>query len=256
MLTSSEIRAYFERIALPPQISLNPNAELLAAIHLRHCLTVPYENIDILNGIPLSLEEKALFDKIVVRRRGGYCYELNGLLSSLLVSLGYSVVSYAARYLRGENELPMRRHRVLRVTTSEGDDYLCDVGIGQASQRLPLLMKIDIKQEQFGEIYRLSKDPFLGWLLSDLHHGEYRPFYAFTEEPQIEADFIAPSFFCEKHPSSPFISADMIAIKTMTGRITLDGNKLRHFDGDNVTERDISASERLSVLKNEFGIEL
>ena len=256
MLNREQIAATLTRLGLQMPEPLRPTKDLLFSIQYQFTQTVPYENIDILRGIPLSLGEEALYDKIVVRHRGGYCFEINGFLGMLLRAIGYSVTDYMARYLRGETEIPMRRHRVLIVTTEDGAKYICDAGIGQSAFRYPLPFIEGNEDRQCGEIYRLDRDDFYGWVISDWHHGAWRRFYGFTEEPQLNIDYVMPSFWCEKHPDSPFTSAYMLSIKTPDGRKTLDGNVFRIFAGEDVTETALSDAEIPGVLDTVFGIRL
>jgi len=248
--------AYLRRIGMPDDDAAHSYA-FLSQLQYRHVLSVPYENMDILAGIPLSLDSGALQDKIVRRHRGGYCFELNGAFSDLLKALGFEVKNYFARFLRGETEIPLRRHRVL-VTEIEGRRYLCDVGIGQSAPRYPLLLQEDILQEQFGETYRFSRDPFLGWVLWDLHRGEWRRFFSFTEEEQLDIDFTHASFYCEKHPDSPFNKALSVSIKTDTGRKTVNGRSFKVFCGDEVVREETLNDDTLlrRVLREEFGLEM
>lgn len=247
-----DISAYFDRLGLELPEELIPDSRLLRRLHYAHCTHVPYENLDMLRGVPTTLEADALFDKIVTRRRGGLCFELNGSFGELLRALGYKVTDYAARYLRGESSLPMRRHRVLRVEATDGV-WLCDVGIGERCQREPIALTEGLEQTQFGETYRLEKEPFLGWVLWDLHKGVWSRFYSFTEEPQLTADFIAPNFYCEKHPDSPFNITEMFALKTADGRITLDGHIYKEFIGDTPTVQELDDS-RLPWAYARFGL--
>lgn len=237
-----DVKAYFHRIGLELPEDLTPNSALLRQLHLAHCTTVPYENLDMIRGIPTSLEEDALFRKIVEEGRGGLCFELNGSFGNLLRALGYQVTDYAARYLRGESTLPMRRHRVLKVEATDGT-WLCDVGIGEVCQREPVRLEEGLVQEQFGETYKLEKEEFLGWVLWDLYKGSWRKFYSFTEEPQLEVDYIAPNFYCEQHPESPFNKKEMFAVKTLEGRKTLDGNLYKEFCNGTVTAKELTDAE-------------
>lgn len=248
-----DINAYFHRIGLELPDELTPDSQLLRRLHLAHCTTVPYENLDMLRGIPTSLEEEALFHKIVEQGRGGLCFELNGCFGNLLRALGYKVTDYAARYLRGETTLPMRRHRVLRVEASDGV-WLCDVGIGEICQRQPIALVEGLVQEQFGEAYKLEKDDFLGWVLYDYYKGSWRKFYSFTEEPQLLADFIAPNFYCEKHPDSPFNKQEMFALKTLEGRITLDGHTYKEFKNGEVFVKELTEAEMKDAYRR-FGLD-
>ena len=248
-----KVEAYFRRIGLEMPAKIVPDSELLQKLQFAHCTTVPYENLDIIRGIPLSLDPNDLYEKIVMRRRGGFCFELNGLFGWLLRQLGYEVTDVAARYLRGESAIPMRRHRVLIVRAVDGL-WCCDVGIGEVCPRYPLWLEAGVGQPQFDECYRFDKDPFLGWLLMDKHHGEWRRFYSFTEEPQLDVDFVAPTFYCEKHPDSPFFPDEMFSLKTSEGRITLDGHVFKEFRNGTVTVSE-PTDEELPDAYRRFGLE-
>ena len=253
-MQTEKCAAYFKRLGLSLPDPLIPDSALLQKIQYAHCTKIPYENLDILRSVPLDLDYDSLFDKIVTRGRGGYCFELNGLLGWLLRELGYQVTDYMARYLRGESTIPMRRHRVLKVVATDGT-WICDVGIGEVAPRLPIRLEEHTVQEQYGETYRLTKDPFLGWVLEDLHHGKWRNFYAFTEEPQLNVDFIAPSFYCEKNPDSPFTSQEMFSLKTAEGRITLDGNVFKRFSDGSVEARELQTAAEMQEAYRQFGLE-
>lgn len=248
-----KIKKYFERIGLTMPETIVPNSELLSNLQFAHCTTVPYENLDILRKIPLSLDEEKLYEKVVLQGKGGFCFELNGLFAWLLRELGYQVTEYAARYLRGESTIPMRRHRVMKVEATDGV-WICDVGIGEVCPRYPIRFIEGEEQPQFDECYRLDKDEFLGWVLMDLHHGEWRQFYSFTEEPQLNVDYIAPMFYCEKHPDSPFIHQEMFSLKTPHGRITLDGHLYKEFFDDSVSSKELSDDELPEVYRK-FGLQ-
>lgn len=254
MFTEEQLRKTFARVGLEYDPSAPLDEALLGRIQYAFQKTVPYENLDILCRVPLSLEPDALFDKIVTRRRGGYCFELNGFLGMVLRSMGYPVTDYMARFLRGETEIPMRRHRVLAVTADNGRRYLCDAGIGQAAFRVPLELREGAVSEQYGEIYNVEKAPFFGWVVSDLHKGEWRRFYSFTEEEQLNIDYVMPSYWCEHAPESPFTDHAILSVKTDTGRVTLDGNTFRIFDGDSVTETILDGEELRAACLRYFGL--
>lgn len=246
------VKAYFDRIGLEMPEVIVPDSELLRKLQFAHCTTVPYENLDMIRDVPTSLEADALFDKIVTEGRGGLCFELNGSFGNLLRELGYGVTDLAARYLRGENTLPMRRHRVLKVQAIDGV-WLCDVGIGEICPREPVKLLEGVAQEQFGEKYRLEKDTFLGWVLMDYYKGAWRKFYSFTEELQLMVDYIAPNFYCEKHLESPFNKQEMFALKTPEGRITLDGNLYKEFRNGEVSAKELS-EEEMPWAYGQFGL--
>ncbi len=249
-----DVAAYLDRIGLEKPENIVPDAGFLRKLQYAHCTTVPYENLDMIRGIPTSLEPEALFEKIVVRRRGGLCFELNGSFGALLRALGYEVTDLAARYLRGETSIPMRRHRVLIVKAPDGL-WLCDVGIGQSCPREPVKLLEGQEFPQFDENYRFRKDDFLGWVLMDYHKGAWRDFYSFTPEPQLIADFIALNFYCERHPDSPFNTQEMFSLKTAEGRITLDGNIFKEFNARGVTVQELAPAQMAEAYAR-FGLTL
>ncbi|MDW7656733.1 MAG: arylamine N-acetyltransferase [Bacillota bacterium] len=245
---SIDAQTYFHRLglAIPPG-SLTCDRDLLNRLQYAHVTRIPYENLDILSGkdLPMTCEDQ--FSKMILGRRGGYCFELNGLFACLLQTIGYRITTYMGRYLRGETTIPMRRHRVIRTECNDGT-FICDVGVGQQAPRFPLALVPDLVQEQFGETYKISREPFLGWVVYDLYKGQWRRFYSFTEEEQLDIDFVMPSFYCEKSPESIFNKSMMLSIKTEQGRKTIDGSTFRIFSPAGVHEEVISKPEQLIEL--------
>ncbi len=127
--------AYLQRINYDGPLA--PSAETLRQLHLAHLLSVPFENLSIHRHEPIVLNDDALFEKIVRRRRGGFCYELNGVFAALLRSLGFNVTMLSAEVANNEGEFgePFD-HMTLMVTLDER--WLADVGFGD-SFREPLL---------------------------------------------------------------------------------------------------------------------
>ncbi|MBQ7040434.1 MAG: arylamine N-acetyltransferase, partial [Clostridia bacterium] len=251
----NKIQMFFKRIGMAEDTEVKCTFEFLKQVQYNAVTTIAYENLDILDGKPLSLSAEDLFEKIVINGRGGYCFEVNGLLSWFFKELGFEVTDYFARFLRDEKEVPMRRHRVLSVKCPDGL-YFCDIGIGQIAPRLPLKMELGLVQEQFGEQYKFEMDKDLGWVLYDLHKGSWRPFISFTEEKKFEIDFLQPSFYCEKHPDSPFNKSPIIAIKTEKGRKTINNREYKVFECENIVhiEENVSDERFYELLKKEFNI--
>ena len=249
----TKIQAFLERIGLDPDTKIEHTYEFLKKIQYASVTRIAYENLDILEGKPLSLKNEDLFEKIVVRKRGGYCFELNGLLADILEEMGFEVEHRFARYVRGEADIPMRRHRILTVTCEDGR-YFCDIGVGDVAPKFPVKMEADLEQPQFEECYRFTKDEIHGWILWDFHKGEWRRFVTFTEEKQYDVDFIQPSFYCEAHPDSVFNKTPMLAIKTEKGRKAINDREYKEFAGTDLVhlEENISDKRFSELLKQEF----
>lgn len=247
----NKIENFLKRIDLDakPELSL----EFFGKVQSHAVTAIAYENLDILEGKDLDLGADALYDKIVTRGRGGYCFELNGFLAAMLKEMGFAVSERFSRYLRGEAEVPMRRHRVVVVTMADGD-YMVDIGVGQIAPRFPLKIEEGLVQEQNGESYKFLRDENHGWVLWDLHKGQWREYIAFNDDKTYEVDFVQPSFFCEKHPDSVFNKEPMIAIKTEKGRKTIDGRVYKEFVVDELVhiEVDISDERMAELLEKDF----
>ena len=209
---------YLERIGYTG--SRECSLENLSALQRAHVMNVPYENLDILKGVHLSLATAAVYDKIVNRRRGGYCFELNGLYAWLLEELGYAPVELYGRWLKYEPiEIPPRRHRISRVAL-DGKEYICDVGVGLTAPQYPLLFEEGLVQEQEGESYRIVSHPKMMWVVQELLDGEWSNLYSFSEEAQQPIDFFLPHYYCTTHPDSIFRNQTMVYVRTKYGRNT------------------------------------
>lgn len=252
-----DVQAYLRRIGYGGDTA--PTADNLAALQYAHLTHVPYENLDIIRGVPLSLSVDALYDKIVTHGRGGYCFELNELFAWLLRELGYEVTDYFARFLADTHGvLPKRRHHVLGVCIPGTDvRYMADVGVGVGSPNWPLRLEYGTEQTQGTATYRMDMDTFLGWVVKVDRGSGWASLFSFTEEPQLPVDFEAISFYCEHAPASPFNKEAMVALRTGTGRYTLDGDMFKHFDGDQVTTWvEETDAARAQTLERVFGIVL
>ena len=256
MFTKEQTEKYLARIGLVGPLALK--WETLNQIVWAHYTHVPYENLDTMNQIPVLLSEEALYDKIVNRHRGGWCFELNAALALLLEGLGFSVTRLAACFVMGEKpgSIPLRRHEVLLVELEDGR-YVCDAGIMRESYRAALKLEHGLVQpDGIGE-YTIEAHPFYGNLiLQRLEKDVFEPLMGFTLEPQTPGDYIMPSFYCEHHPDSPFTHHRMVGVYTDDGSINLVGNELRWISQGKIAQRREYAEEEIpGVLREYFGIE-
>ena len=254
MYTEKQIAEYFERINYKgtKEISYD-NLEMLQKGHLYN---IPYENLDQMNSVALSLTPEGVYSKIVTNHRGGYCFENQGLLCYALRSLGYDVVQYAGRFMNEPGVIQMRRHRVL-VVTIDDKRYVCDVGMRSETSRVPLLLKENLVQTDGVGEYKYVKDDFYGWvIMQKLPDKEWKPLYGFTEEVQVDDDFVMPSFFCEKHPDSPFNTIMKIAIYTPDSNLNIVDNEYKVYKMGKCTEESIikDENEARRMLIEKFGI--
>lgn len=214
------VEAYLERIGYGGPLELNEKT--LTGIHEAHSFTVPYENLEIMEGKPLSLDFVSLYNKVVVRKRGGYCFELNGAFYWLLDQLGFQPVEYFGRWIWGEPmAVPMKRHRISKVVL-DGRAYICDVGVGTATYVRPLIFEIGLEQEQCGLTFRILKDEILGFLVQRAtKDSDWENFFSFTEERALPIDFYYAHYWCTTHPDSSFTKNTLVHMPTRYGRNTI-----------------------------------
>ena len=154
-------KEYLRRIGISEELA--PTSRNLARIQQAHLRAVPYENLDILLKKPIRLDKESLYEKIVVKNRGGYCFEVNELLGHLLRDLGYEVTDLFGRFLRGETGIPMRRHHVLMVKCIDDEvPYIADVGVGSGSPNFPMRMTIGEEVQDGVVTYRFARHDFFG----------------------------------------------------------------------------------------------
>lgn len=198
------VKDYLERIGYTG--GCEPNAANLAALAKAHRFSVPYETLDLWRRRRTTLATEAIYDKIVTRHRGGYCFELNGLFAWLLRTLGYNVREYFGRWLMGEEmSVPKRRHRVVCVALPTGPNKIVDVGIGMPFVLSPLDFVFDVPQPSDGKVYRIVRDPVLTCVVqAQKRDGTWSNLFSFDTAPQLPVDFAYAHWWCETHPESLF----------------------------------------------------
>ncbi len=236
--------------------SLSPTAQTLRQLHVAHLLTVPFENLSIHWGEPIVLDDEALFEKVVVRRRGGFCYELNGLFASLLRALGFDVLMLSASVMNGRGEFgPEFDHMTLMVTLVER--WIVEVGFGD-SFREPLRLAERAEQEQGERAYRIEEDSGGRLILIERgERGEWKPLYRFSCEPHVYKDYAAMCHHHQTSPESHFTQQRICSLATEEGRMTLSGMRLIITRGGERQERELeNEKEYAEVLRTHFGIEV
>lgn len=245
--------AYLRRINYTG--SLDPSAETLRNLHVAHLLTVPFENLDIHLGRPIVLEDDALFDKIVERRRGGFCYELNGLFCRLLRELGFAADKLSAAVATEEGGFdPYFDHMALLVQLDR--PWIADVGFGD-SFREPLLLDEPGDQTDQSGVYRIERSGDELILMQRSHHDSGKPQYRFMLQPYEYADYAEMCHYHQTSPKSPFTRGQVCTLATLEGRITLRNMRLiTTVRGDKQERLIANQEEHQTVLRELFGIKL
>ncbi len=220
------VEKYLERIRYKETASAN--LESLKKLQQQHLLHVPFENLDIHLKIPVELNLQKLFYKIVNKKRGGLCYELNGLFCQLLISLGFEAKMISARVYRNENEYSPEYDHLAIIVHIEENDYLADVGFGEFTFS-PLKIEFDKIQNDTRDKFRITKYEGEYLQVNRASEGEWRPEYIFTLKPRMLSEFEPMCLYHQTSPESHFTKNKLCSILVNEGisRITITNNKLK-----------------------------
>jgi N-hydroxyarylamine O-acetyltransferase len=245
--------AYLERIGYTG--STHNDSDTLRALHRAHMLTVPFENLDISLRRKIVCDEDSFVHKIVGKRRGGFCYELNGAFAALLRSLGFNVTPLSARVSREDgSDGPEFDHMALQVDGEE--PWLADVGFGDSFLE-PLRMNPGVKQLQDGRRFRIvDKRGLLGVEMAEVN-GPWKRQYSFSLMPRSLDEFAHMCEYQQTSPESSFTKKRICTRATPGGRITLADKKLIVTRNGKKEERLLeSEDEWRTLLKDQFGVVL
>lgn len=222
-MNDREREAYLNRIGYEGE--LRTDKKCLEKIMDLHLCSIPFENLEVFDeGRIPSLRSEDIYEKIIVRKRGGYCFELNKLFYELLKALDFRVIPVAVRILWNREELPPVLHRATLVIFEEGS-YYCDVGYGGPGPKKPVLMKDGIHREKNGW-YRVNMKPgnTNGEILVERRKEEkYLPILRFSQTPTVEADFELLNFYCAKSPDVLITRKRVVSICRPEGSVALTG---------------------------------
>jgi len=255
MLSSREIKKYLLRIGIndKPEITL----PFLKKLHRQHLLTVPFENLSIYYGEPIILETKKIFEKLVDRNRGGFCYELNGLCFDLLISLGFNAKMISARPVNNKGIPGPEFDHMAIITGLNDEEFLCDVGFGELFIE-PVKIKVNEVQTDYGKKFNIFNNNEAGYLLTMCNDGEDRTDqYLFTTHQRELNEFENMCAFHQTSPESHFTQKKVCSLATVNGRVTLSDDRMIINEKGTKKESPFNGEKHfLANLKKYFNIDL
>ena len=243
---------YLERIGLEGAGAAS--LDRLEAAQRAQSRTIPFENFDIVLGRGVTLDPDHLVDKLVRSRRGGYCFELNGLFLRALRAMGFEARALLGRvHVGGE---PTGRSHQLSLVEIGGAPFVADVGVGAMTPRKPMPLEVDLESDHDGVAYRLVHHE-LGYMLQFTQEGSWRDLYSFDLCPVIQADIDYGNHYTATHPSSFFTRFRIASIARPDGRASLFDRQYTCESTEGNLEEEFPDDERyLGLLEERFGIEL
>ncbi len=246
-----KINDYLSRISYADAVE--PSINSVKAVMQSHIKEIPFENIDVQLGQEISLVPEDIYSKLVDAKRGGYCYEHNGLFAQFLNALGLAYQVVACRPMFYPEYRP-RTHLALVVSIDE-KRWLCDLGFGALGINEPIdLDSLSVELVQGAERFKLVEDEGDYFVLHAKSDADWQPQYAFNLSHFDWIDFIPANYFNATHPQSFFVQNLVVLIKTATGRHTLLGQKLKSFENGVVEEKHIPIEQLPEILLNIFKV--
>ena len=248
-----DLDAYLERVKLSGPVKVNE--EGLEALHRAQVYSIPFENFDILLGRGIALAPSALVEKLVEHRRGGYCFELNGLFRLAAEASGFEVQTLLARVHTGQE--PSARTHQIGLVELGGRDWLVDVGFGKQSPRAPMPFELERQSMQDGVPYRVVKAPPWGFMLQSREAEEWQDLYSFDLGHVTAADIECGNHLTSTHLQSFFTQVRIAALAKPDGRVSLLEFTLRtESDGVSESQELLPGESFVAALESHFGIEL
>lgn len=245
--------AYLQRLNYTGKIT--PSVEALKALHHAQLYTIPFENFDIQLERSIDLDPETVFNKLIRNKRGGYCYELNGLFLMSLKEFGFD-----ARALLGRVHVtgaPSGRGHQIELVTIQGKQYIADVGFGGETPRVPIALELNHPTTHDGQTVRLVDSQDFGIMLQTFKDEKWKDLYSFELSHVFQADIDYGNHYNSTHPSSLFVFARVAALPIEKGVITLFNNTLKKQVAGKEQVQELSEGQAyLDVLKAHFRIEL
>ena len=250
-----DLQAYLDRIG--HRGPTDPTVATLQALVLEHLSAIPFESLNPLLGRPVRLDGASLQAKLVAGRRGGYCFEQNGLFARVLEALGFQVTPMAARVrwmLPDDAPQTALTHMLLKVDLAQGP-FLADVGFGGQSPSAPLRLERGVEQPTGHGLYRLEGEG-RDWELQMRLPGRWQAMYRFRDEAQGPLDYEVANWFTSTHPASRFTNNLVASRIDGERRLNLFNSELTVHWPDGRTDQRILAGpgEAAAALAGEFGL--
>jgi N-hydroxyarylamine O-acetyltransferase len=246
-------KSYFDRIGIEkPNIAAD--LENLKLLQRQHLLNVPFENLDIHWKRPIELDGNLFYDKIIGEKRGGFCYELNGLFYELLTDIGFQNKIISAKVSKGNGDFGAEYDHLAIITKIGNEEYLVDVGFGSFTAE-PLKFVLDVEQLDGNGVFLIRKYNENYFEVVKKDDDFWRSEYIFTPLKRDLAEFAGMCQFHQTSSESHFTQGKICSLMTIGGRKTLTAGKFVETKNSQKKEITIDSVRQFNrILADEFHI--
>jgi N-hydroxyarylamine O-acetyltransferase len=229
----------------------------LQELQYNHVFSIPFETLDIHNGVPILLQANFLYQKVIHDNRGGYCYELNMLFHNLLSLTGFNITMVGGRLHHGNGKFGREFEHMALLVELKGRRWLVDVGYGDFSL-MPLALVPGEIQSDGRNFYQIIDPvvvdgrPYLGVARWSNSKQDFKIEYVFTDTPRVLEDFHAMNEFHQTSPESHFRRSMICTLPTKEGRVSMINNKLIRTENGKRQIKIIQSDEQRDVILEKY----
>ncbi|MFT4907769.1 MAG: N-hydroxyarylamine O-acetyltransferase [Oleispira sp.] len=246
------VNAYLTDLELTPSVDI----EFLNELQSKHIARYSFNSLAVVLGQDISLDIDVIFNKIVERQRGGYCFEHNKLVLNVLSELGFEVRLLMAKVIYNRDVDVARTHRIT-LLNFEGDDYIVDAGFGHFGARLPVKLELGLEQNQGDAVYRIVQNSKKDYCYQVFKDDVFFTLYTFNLHHYSEAECLPAHFYSHKSPDAAFVNNMVVCRKFYDDILSLrNGELFRIIDGATVNTAIASAQHLHTILVDDFELDL
>lgn len=238
------------------ELTASADVDFLRDLQSKHIARYSFNSLAVVLGQDISLEIEAIFAKIVEKQRGGYCFEHNKLVLSVLKELGFDVRLLMAKVIYNRDVDVARTHRVTLLNL-DGEDYIVDTGFGHFGARYPVKLELGLEQDQGDAIYRIVQDSDNNYCYQVFKDEAFFTLYTFNLHHYSEAECLPAHFYSHKSPDAAFVNNMVVCRKFYNDILSLRNSELfRISNSETVTTVITSAKQLHQILTGSFELDL
>jgi len=238
------------------ELTASADVEFLRDLQSKHIARYSFNSLAVVLGQDISLEVEAIFSKIVEKQRGGYCFEHNKLVLTVLKELGFDVRLLMAKVIYNRDVDVARTHRVTLLNL-DGEDYIVDTGFGHFGARYPVKLELGLEQDQGDAVYRIVQNSNQDYCYQVLKEDAFFTLYTFNLHHYSEAECLPAHFYSHKSPDAAFVNNMVVCRKFYNDILSLRNSELfRISNSGTVTTVITSAKQLHQILTETFELDL